>query len=143
MTDPTPLRQGPRFLNLLGRLKLAQYGLGVQSLQRGLNWEHGAVERDTARMEQAMHTNTGVQAEADMGDLNLGDTTVHQHLPASQSSLKSVLIGAALGAAGLAAAGPLADYYFGSRQQPVPVQTNESPKSPDNDTRYTLDFEDE
>lgn len=89
--------------------------LGMQSIQRGLDWEHSAVERDTNAQHEALYGESGEATKPEsgaMGDINLGDVTYHTTVspasggqPSGISGKTKAMIAAAITAAALAGGG--------------------------------------
>ena len=102
-------------LKKTSRLKLGLLALGMQSLKRGLDWEHSAVERDTDAMHAALHGESAETAEPEgiemAGDIFLGDITMSSPEPpkpaVSQAKKLSTaaIVAAALVGSGLGVVG--------------------------------------
>ena len=98
-------------LKKTSRLKLGMAALGMQSLKRGLDWEHSVVERDTDAMHAALHGQSGEATESEggeMGDIFLGDIVMNQPAPQvqkpvsrSKAAIAAAIVGAAIVGGGL------------------------------------------
>lgn len=83
-----------KILTMREKMKLGFLATGLQSIRRGMEWEHSQVENDPANYGSS-------SGAADMGDMYLGDVTI-SNKPSVKSQLGKLVTAAALLAGGFA-----------------------------------------
>ena len=107
------------------KLRLATHMLGLQSISRGLNWEHDNVERDSATCNAALNGDQASSEGNGMGDMILADRVEygsHYGQKPQASPLATALLAALAGIGGTLA-------YQNMQDEPPPPVVEEADPS--------------